>query len=412
MQNTEIYPRFRFVMGTLNILCSNLTHIINMLAAPLLVFLAADFGLDNATAGYASTVHILFQGIFMFIGPMIIGAIDNKKTQTIGLSIMVLGSVVSYLAPDFGVLIAARMLTGMGHGISASCINSVVAAWFPPRERSIVITINGIGIAAVTTFTYTCAVPMYYAFGNSWKMVLLVLGLVVLALDIIWIIFARDNHALNARIKARNTAEGKKTNAFSGMKEALSRKDVWMLWLFMGLFSIGANGISTYLPQFLQNVRGYAPESASSIVGVATGVSIAATLLGGITTTALGKRKPIILPLMIAITGFLTLSLISAKPFMISGLFILYTFASNFRTVASETIATELPGSTPALVSSVASMSFGIGFIGTLICSPMLAFSTKLLGETYSMLIFVPLFILSFIFALRLPETGPGKARK
>lgn len=105
MQDEKLYPRFRFTMGVLDILCTDLTHVVNMLAAPMLVFLASDFGLDAATAGYASTLHLLFQGIFMFIGPVMIGWLDNKKTQFIGLTTMVIGSALSFspcscLRPD------------------------------------------------------------------------------------------------------------------------------------------------------------------------------------------------------------------------------------------------------------------------------------------------------------------------
>ena len=59
MEENNLYSSYRFVSGAMNLLCSSLTHIVYLLTAPLLVFLARDFGLDNATAGYASTVHIL-----------------------------------------------------------------------------------------------------------------------------------------------------------------------------------------------------------------------------------------------------------------------------------------------------------------------------------------------------------------
>ena len=412
MQNTELYPRYRYVMGVLDILCSSLTHMVCLAVAPMLVYIAADFGIDNATAGYATTLHILAQGLFMLIGPIIIGYVDHKKTQALGVSIMVLGTVLTYFAPNFTVLLLARFMTGTGHGLSSACTHSIIAAWFPPKEKSAMVTANSLGIVAITTLTYTLTVPLFHGLGDSWRLVLLAMGGVLLVLDVCWAIFARNNDALNAYIAKNNAEAGKQVNAFSGMREALTRKDVLLLGVFMGFSTIAANGITTYLPQYLQNVRGFSDAAASSIVGVASGISAVATLAGGIATTALGRRKLIIVPAYILAIAFLMLSLSFGQAGVISAMFIMYTICNNLRTPASQTISTELKNVTPALTSSAAAISFGIGFIGTFFTSPLLKFSIWAFGEQYSMLIYVPLFIISFIAILCMPETGPGRKAK
>jgi len=180
----------------------------------------------------------------------------------------------------------------------------------------------------------------------------------------------------------------------------------------MGMMTIGSNGISTYLPQFLQSVRGFSDAASSSILGIASAVSAGATLIGGVVTTVLGKRKPIIVLTMICGIAFLTASLLSGSPLAICALYILYTLTTSFRGPAQGTFTTELKGATPALTSSTAAVSFGIGFIGTPLTSPLLKMSTNLVGSEYSMLVFVPLMVLGFIFALMLPETGPGRIKK
>jgi len=309
-------------------------------------------------------------------------------------------------------LLLARFMTGAGHGLSSACTHSIIAAWFPPKQKSAMVTANSLGIVAITTLTYTLTVPLFHAFGDSWRLVLLAMGGVLLVLDICWAVFARNNDVLNAYIAKNNAEAGKKVNAFSGMREALSRKDVLLLGVFMGFSTIGANGINTYLPQFLQNVRGFSDAAASSIVGVASGISAVATLAGGIATTALGKRKLIIVPSYILSITFVVLALSFSQAWAISAMFIIYTICNNMRTPASQTISTELKNVTPALTSSAAAISFSIGFIGTFFTSPLLKFSTWAFGETYSMLIYVPLFLISFIAILCMPETGPGRKAK
>ena len=412
MQNAELYPKYRYVMGILDILCSNLTHMVCLAVAPMLVYIAADFNIDTATAGYATTLHILAQGLFMLIGPIIIGYVDHKKTQFAGVTIEVLGCVLIYFAPSFPMLLLARFMTGAGHGLSSACTHSLIAAWFPPKQKSAMVTANTAGIVLITFLTYTFTVPLFKALGNSWRLVLLIMGGVLLVLDIVWVLFARDNHVMNEYIRQNNALQGKKVNAFSGMKEALSRRDVLLLGIFMGFATIAANGITTYLPQFLHTVRGFTEEAASSIVGVASGISAAATIFGGFATTLLGKRKIIIVPTYVLSITFLTLALSFSGAGMISGMFIAYTIFSNMRNPASQTISTELKNVTPALTSSAAAISFGIGFIGTFFASPLLQLSISIFGEARQMLIYIPLFLISFAAIICMPETGPGRKSK
>lgn len=412
MQDMSLYSGKRYLMGILNTLCCCTTHILNLVIAPVIIYIAADFGIDNATAGYASTLHVLAQGIFILISPIMIGWIGNKRTQIIGLTIMIAGALASYFANSFSMLLVCRFITGMGHGVCSGCSNAVIAEWMPAKDKSIFITVNGLAIAAITMLSYTCTVPLFHAVGDSWRVLLLALGIMLVVVNAVWITFYKDNHALNEYLKKQNALEGRKTNAFSGMREALSRRDVWIYWLFMGFATVGANGINTYLPQFLQNVRGYTDAASSSVIGIASGIGFAATLLGGIVTTALGKRKVLIIPSMLVCILFLSLSLTLGNPVLISAAFIVYSVSTNFRGSAQGTVTTELKNGSPALASSASAVSFGIGFIATSLTSPMLKMSTSLLGAERSMLVFVPLFVISLIFGCMLPETGPGRAKK
>jgi predicted MFS family arabinose efflux permease len=409
VEEDKLYPPFRYAMAVLLVLGASLTHIGFLITAPMLVYLANDFSVDIATAGYASTMHIFAMGASMFVGPALIRKLDIKKTQVIGMAVMVLGALACFAAPSFPILLAARVVTGVGHGLSGSCTSAIVTAWFPHRERSLIVTINGLGIVGVTTLVYTATVPLYYGLGESWRYVILVLGGILAATALAWLIFARDNEQLNMHIRNQNSLEGRRLNAFADMRNAITRRDVWMLSLFMGLGSIGANGVSTYLPQFLQSVRNFSDVNASAIVGITTGIGAVGTFLGGVATTALGKRKAVILPFMAASAACITAVFFCRGYWPIAFFLLLYAFTNNFRTPASQTIATELEGATPAFVSCVSALSYGLGFMGTFLTSPLLKFSTKFVGETYAMLVFVPLFLSAILFAFLLPETGPKR---
>lgn len=412
MTEDRLYPRYRYVMGVIVAMCASLTLLPYIVTAPLLTEFSKQFSVDMATAGYATTLHVIFMGIFMFAGPVIIGKIDIKKTQLLGVGTIILGLLLAWRAPNFTVLLIARVITGTGHGISGACTNSVIAAWFPTRQKSIMITINNLGIAAVSALGYASIMPLFHAFGDSWRSVMLFIAGIMAIIELSWIVLGRDNHAMNEHVKELNAREGRKTNAFSGISEALRRRDVWILSLYMGIATIAANGISTYLPQFLQNIRGYDDVAASATVGLTTAIGAAGTFLGGLATTYLGKRKITIVPFIFATTAFAALALLGVNTTVIAIALVMYSLCTNFRSTASWTIATELKGATPVLASSASAMIYGVGFIGTLIVAPLYALGENLMGRAGAMLVFLPLFVISAIFSCLLPETGPGKAKK
>ena len=409
MNEEKLYPKYRYIMGALQVLASSITVLPYMVAAPLLTYLAADFSVDVATAGYATTAHILTMGIFIFLGSVVISWIDNKKTQIAGLVIIVAGLAMAWRASSFGMLLAARVITGIGHGISGACTTSVVAAWFPPRERSVVITINNLVIMGITALGYFIMPPLYHLFGDSWRAVMLFVAGAVALTALLWILWGRDNRALNEHLAAQNSSDGRKTNAFSGMREALSRRDIWTLAVHVGLTTMAVTGMNTYLPQFLENVRGYTDVAASALTGVITAVGVAGTLSGGVVTTALGRRKPFIAPFVLATAIFGALGLGARTPWLITSMLILYSLANNFRTTAYQTMATEFDGTTPALAAAASAMYNGLGFIGTLALPALFSLGEGLMGDVGSMLIFMPLFAIAAVISCFLPETGPKK---
>ena len=411
MNDSSLYPKYRYVMAVLINIAAQLTHVVSIMLTPLLKYVAEDFSITEITAGYVTTVHVLMMGLFMFVGTIMIGWIDNKRTQLIGITIEILGVIMAYFSNSFAMLIVARIFTGMGHGISGACTNSVVAAWFPDKEKPALITADTLGYLAITMLTYTCTLKVFYAFGNSWRLTMLAMGGVLVVVDLLWLFFAKDNHALNAYIKERNAAEGKVAKPYSGMSEALKRKDVWIYCLSCAMYTIASTGISTYLPQFLQNYRGFGEELSSSIIGIASAVGIGATFLGGIFATWLGKRKHIVLPCIMLCAVCLAAALSLKSVPVIIGAYMLFTASGSFRIPANGTIPTELKNGSPALTSSTAAMSYGLGYMGSFLASPILSLSTMAVGSEKAMLVFVPLLIGAFIFAAFMPETGPGRKK-
>jgi MFS transporter, DHA1 family, inner membrane transport protein len=76
-----------------------------------------------------------------------------RKTLLVALMVLfTLGNLVAFLAPGYGALIVARVLTGLAHAVFFS-IGSIIATSVVPRDKAasaIAVMFSGLTVALVT----------------------------------------------------------------------------------------------------------------------------------------------------------------------------------------------------------------------------------------------------------------------
>jgi predicted MFS family arabinose efflux permease len=112
---------------------------------PLLPSVARDLGISVATAGQLRTVSGLAAGIAALTAGLWASRLGLRELLFVGVGTLAVGSLVSALAPDFSVLIAAQALAGFGIGISYSAAVAATAEWSTPVDRSRVLAIALLG---------------------------------------------------------------------------------------------------------------------------------------------------------------------------------------------------------------------------------------------------------------------------
>lgn len=75
---------------------------------------------------------------------------DKKKLLQAGLTIFIIGSFLSGLAPSTGALIGFRILQGVGLGAVMSLVQTIIATIIPPRERGKYAAYTGAAMALAT----------------------------------------------------------------------------------------------------------------------------------------------------------------------------------------------------------------------------------------------------------------------
>jgi ACS family hexuronate transporter-like MFS transporter len=187
------------------------------------------------------------------------------------------------LAMNFGFLLGARCLLGMGEGGAFPAATRVVAEWIPPHQRS---TAMGI-INAGTAVGSVLAPPLIgiILLTAGWRMVFFAAGAVGFAWVIWWSVVYRGNSEVSiATLDARLVAQQLSFSDVLGMRRVqvlvfakFMSDSAWYFYLF-------------WLPKYLYDVRGFDVKHVSYYAWIPYAASGVGSFLGGWLSSALLRR--------------------------------------------------------------------------------------------------------------------------
>ncbi len=228
--------------------------------------IAADLGVSLPSAGLLVSLYAL--GVA--VGAPVLTALTGKlPRKTLLLSLMALftvGNLLAWLSPGYETLIAARVLTGLAHGVFFS-IGSTIATGLVPKEKAasaIATMFSGLTVALVT------GVPLGTFIGQhfGWRATFLAvaaLGIVAIVGSLLFV--------------PRKLAHSQPASLLQQL--AVLRQPRLLLVYAMTAVGYGGTFVAfTYLAPMLQQVTGF---QASAVGGVmlAYGLSVAVGNLWG-----------------------------------------------------------------------------------------------------------------------------------
>ena len=233
----------------------------------LLLDISKDLGVSIAMAG------LLISGyaIGVVIGAPVLTALTTRwprKNVLIGLMVIfTLGNIACAIAPNYGFLMAARILTAFAHGTFFGVGSIVATSLVAPSKRASAIAIMFTGLTVATIIGVPFGTWVGQAFG--WRATFWAVTLVgVIAVTVLSIFVPRDQIA-------PETADWK-----SDLK-AMARRPVLLGLLTTVLGYAGVFAVFTYIAPILTQISGFA-ESAVSPILLLFGLGLAGgNLLGG-----------------------------------------------------------------------------------------------------------------------------------
>ncbi|MCE5173114.1 MFS transporter [Paenibacillus profundus] len=273
----------------------------------LLPLIAEDLNISVTTSGLTVTLYAL--GV-TFGAPVLTSLTSNISRKSLLLWIMVVfiaGNMLAAAASGIVVLLAARVISALSHGVFMSIASTIAADLVPENRRAsaIAIMFSGLTVATVT------GVPLGTLIGQQfgWRAAFLV----IVAIGILAFI-------ANMTLVSSHLRKGTKTPLRDQLKLVTNRR----LLLAFAITALGYGGtfvVFTYLSPLLHDITGF-EEKTAAIILLIYGVAIA---IGNVIGGKAANRKPVTaLFYMFFIQSIVLFLLTFTAPFKTAGLITIF----------------------------------------------------------------------------------------
>jgi predicted MFS family arabinose efflux permease len=223
--------------------------------------IAASLNVSVPSAGLLVSLYALGVAVGAPVLTALTGRLPRKHLLLGLMALFTAGNLLAWMAPGYEALVAARVLTGLAHGVFFS-IGATIATSLVPKEKAasaIALMFTGLTVALVT------GVPLGTFIGQTlgWQATFLAVSLLgVLAF------------AGSLILVPNNIAGGKPSSLLTQL--SVLKKPRLLLVYAMTTLGYGGTFIAfTYLAPMLQQVSGFSASSVS-LVMLVYGVSVAA----------------------------------------------------------------------------------------------------------------------------------------
>jgi len=281
----------------------------------LLPDMARDLNVSLSTAGLLVTV---FAGTVVFATTPLAALTrrDSRKTLVVVvLLVIALANTLAGLAPSYEMLVGARILGGLGHGLFWAVVAAYSAHLVPKHQlgRAVAITSGGASAA------FVLGVPLSTALGHalSWRWAFVIIAAVVVVLAGVVVRFLP---AVEHRVPLR-TGE-----IALPVRHDHSFRWVVAVCVVIVILLTGQNTFYTYIAPWLVQTAGFAASSIAFLLFLFGGAGAVGLLLAGFAADRFPKRgfAAAALAMMVAI---LVLALVSANPVTVVVAFVVWGVA-------------------------------------------------------------------------------------
>ena len=266
---------------------------------PVIDVVMADFGIGETDAGWLTSVFTIMGMVTALPASYLMKKLGAKKVGVIALACAAVGSAAGTFCTDFALLMATRVLEGVGVGMIAVVGPAIIAMWFPAEKRGLPMGVWGSWMMCSQTLLFLCGAGIATMWGwqGVWWMVF---ALCVVALILYWWKVEEPGEG------EINFSEGEEDEEFH-FGDGFKSGSTWLLTLGGLIFTFCCFGFATYISLYwAQTFYGGDMNPSNWWVAVMYALEIPIVILIGwaLNHVTLGKRK------FVAVVGFLLYAVI------------------------------------------------------------------------------------------------------
>jgi MFS transporter, DHA1 family, inner membrane transport protein len=316
----------------------------------LLIEVSGDLGVSIPAAGLLISGYALGVVLGAPILTMATSRWPRKSVLLALMAIFILGNAAAALAPGYGTLMAARILTAFAHGTFFGVGSVVATGLVAPDKKASAIAIMFTGLTVATIL----GVPFGTWLGQlaGWRSTFWAVTVVGLAaFAVIWAFVPRDTAPVQQ-------------SSFRNDLAVFRRPQVLLGLLTTVLGYAGVFAVFTYIAPILTRISGFSESAVSPLMLVFGGGLLIGNLAGG--KLADRKLTPTLIGSLITLTLVLGLMSFAIHDRIASALFVFLLGAAAFATVAplQMWVLEKASGAGQNLASSFNIAAFNLGNAG------------------------------------------------
>jgi DHA1 family inner membrane transport protein len=332
-------PRLLYLFALCNLVVGTGAFVISGILIPI----SGSLGVSVAASGQAMTAYALSTAVLAPVGLMLTGGWPRKRALLTGMAVFALGNALCALAATFPMLLAGRVLMGLGAMFTPICAGIAVALVEPARRgRALSLVFLGISLSYVIGLPLGAWLGL--RFGWQWPIALVAM-LAAASVVALAVLLPRDIQAPGA--------------SFQGLGPLLSQRPVlWTLSLTL-LYFIAIFLVFSYIGPVLQALVPMSGERLSVTLMLFGLSGVAGTLVGGWANDRFGPRRSLVVQLSVLGTMMALLPLAQGRyPLVVATLVVWGIAGFGMMTPQQSRLAVLAPAQAPILLSLNTSMLY------------------------------------------------------
>ncbi|RYL95897.1 MFS transporter [Sporolactobacillus sp. THM7-4] len=254
--------------------------------SPIMSVIGEDWNLSKSELGLMSTVFFTTYALMQIPAGFLADRFGRVKILVAGYLLFAIGTFFSGIVSGLGLFLVVRAITGFGEGTYYGPQYAISSETLPKKYRGVSSAIINSGMALGISAGFIASSYLTFTLQKSWQTSFFIFGVFTAIVAVLIGIFIKDD------VKKPTVEKEKMEKA--NLRILFSRNHIFTyILIFCSLY--GFFGMLTWLPYYLQTVRGVSGAQTGVISSLVPWASIPGALLFAYISDHIKNKKPLIL---------------------------------------------------------------------------------------------------------------------